>query len=199
MTYRPTAFMNTDYGAWADHPEPAAPDRIAATGKRISPPVTPSQPGDQYSRIRMGCQALIINPQGLVLLVNSDRREGWSLPGGTARDDELPHLAVTRAVRAETGLDLHFSDALIVDITPHPYEPRGVDHVFTAQVTARTAATATIPARALAEVGEIAWVEPDSIPDRCTEERTRRIWSALLRLTDPFAPVYHVDGRPIGV
>ncbi|KJK58536.1 hypothetical protein UK12_09790 [Saccharothrix sp. ST-888] len=56
---------------------------------------------------------------------------------------------------------------------------------------------ATIPARALASIGEIAWVEPDYLPDRCTDHQTRRIWSALPRLTDPFAAVYHVEGRAI--
>ncbi|MGK4582581.1 NUDIX domain-containing protein [Kitasatospora sp. HPMI-4] len=153
-------------------------------------------PGEQ-SRIRVGCQALITNPRGFVLLVNRDDQDGWTLPGGIARQGELPHLAATRTVRARTGLDLPFADALIIDVTPGMHALQSIDHIFTAQVSAQTAATATIPAKALAAISEIAWVEPDFIPDRCTDDQTHRIWSALLRLTDPFAPVYHVEGRAI--
>ncbi|GAA2227028.1 hypothetical protein GCM10010430_02920 [Kitasatospora cystarginea] len=146
----------------------------------------------------MECQGLITDPRGFVLLVNPDDRDGWTLPGGPARSGELPHLAATRTVRAETGLELHFSDALIVDITPHPYSPQTVNHVFAAQVTTQAAATATIPARALARIGEIAWVGPGHVPGRCADGHARRIRSALLRLAAPFAPVYHVDGRAVG-
>ncbi|MGK4582335.1 NUDIX domain-containing protein [Kitasatospora sp. HPMI-4] len=154
---------------------------------------------DQLPRIRLECQALITNPRGFVLLINPDDRDGWTLPGGPAHQGEQPHLAAARTVRATTGLSLDFTDALIVDVTAREDAPQGIDHVFTAQVTTQTAATATIPARALATISEIAWVEPDYIPDRCTDDQTRRIWSALLRLTDPFAPVYHVEGRAIAV
>ncbi|MGK4580939.1 NUDIX domain-containing protein [Kitasatospora sp. HPMI-4] len=152
---------------------------------------------DQHSRIRVGCQALITNPRGFVLLINPDDQDGWTLPGGTAHQGELPHLAATRTVRATTGLNLHFTDTLIIDITPGTHAPQSIDHIFTTQVTAQIAATATIPAKALATISEITWIEPDYIPDRCTQDQTHRIWSALLRLTDPFAPVYHVEGRAI--
>ncbi|MGK4582188.1 hypothetical protein [Kitasatospora sp. HPMI-4] len=73
----------------------------------------------------------------------------------------------------------------------------GLNHVFTARVSAEVAASASVPLIAAGEISELAWVHPDDIPDRCRPYQTDRIWSALLRLEDPFAPVYHLEGRSI--
>ncbi|MGK4580940.1 hypothetical protein [Kitasatospora sp. HPMI-4] len=46
MTYRPTKFMNTDYGAWADPPERADVDSAELDGKpeQLADDVRPEQP-----------------------------------------------------------------------------------------------------------------------------------------------------------
>ncbi|MDH6124946.1 NUDIX domain-containing protein [Kitasatospora sp. GP82] len=147
---------------------------------------------DEHDRIRMGCQALIIRPDGLVLLVKPDCRRGWILPGDAARKDEPPHLAAAREVREEARLDLRFGDALVVDWMPRKDSVPGLNHVFFARVSDEVAASATIPPKVLREISEIAWVHPDDIPDRCEDFQIRLIWLALLRLEDPSASVYHV-------
>src|SRR6266550_3624674 len=84
---------------------------------------------------RIGCLAIIRNPQGAVLLENTSYRDYWQLPGGGALADETPADACAREVYEETGLNpesgFKVGSSLVVDYVPRSKtHAEGLNFVF---------------------------------------------------------------------
>lgn len=63
---------------------------------------------------RLASSALIRDPQGRVLLVQPNYRDGWTLPGGTVEAGEDPRTGCFREVVEEVGLHLPGGRLLVV-------------------------------------------------------------------------------------
>jgi 8-oxo-dGTP diphosphatase len=59
-------------------------------------------------RKRVGCDVLLRDTLGRILIVNPEYKPDWDLPGGMAEANESPLDAVQRELREELGLrDVH--------------------------------------------------------------------------------------------
>ncbi|MFJ7907485.1 NUDIX domain-containing protein [Kitasatospora sp. NPDC096204] len=82
---------------------------------------------------RSGQQAFILREAegtSQVLLVDPVYMDGFTLPGGSAEANELPHLAARRHTEVETGLVLELRDLLAVDYMPASEFPEGLNLVY---------------------------------------------------------------------
>lgn len=61
---------------------------------------------------------LITDPDGRVLIVKPNYRDGWSLPGGVLEDDERPEDGCAREVLEEVGLAVRPGRLLVLDWVP---------------------------------------------------------------------------------
>ncbi|MFF2204058.1 NUDIX domain-containing protein [Streptomyces sp. NPDC058145] len=68
-------------------------------------------------RVLAAAAALFRDPEGRVLLVEPNYREGWALPGGTVESDdgETPRQGARRETLEEIGLDRELGRLLTVD------------------------------------------------------------------------------------
>ncbi|GGC95041.1 hypothetical protein GCM10011512_22590 [Tersicoccus solisilvae] len=66
-------------------------------------------------RRRLAAGALIRDPDGRVLMVQPNYKQGWELPGGTVEAGEDPRTGCTREVLEEVGLDLPVGRLLVVE------------------------------------------------------------------------------------
>ncbi|MBJ6641110.1 NUDIX hydrolase [Streptomyces sp. DHE7-1] len=68
-------------------------------------------------RVLAAAAALFRDPEGRVLLVEPNYREGWALPGGTVESDdgETPRQGARRETLEEIGLDRELGRLLAVD------------------------------------------------------------------------------------
>lgn len=94
---------------------------------------------------RVGGRALLIDPDGLVLLIHERVDDGgthWLTPGGGVEDGEHPRHAAVRETFEETGIRVALpDDAEAVLVTRRLWSWAGVvydqeDHFFTARVAA---------------------------------------------------------------
>ncbi|KZM70468.1 NUDIX hydrolase [Nocardia terpenica] len=80
-----------------------------------------AQGNARQARKRVGADALIVDREGRILLVDPNYKPDWDLPGGMAEANEAPDQAVRRELREELGLHLDTDLALLcVDwVSPH--------------------------------------------------------------------------------
>ncbi|MEY8042188.1 NUDIX domain-containing protein [Saccharopolyspora cebuensis] len=74
------------------------------------------------ARKRTSADALVLDAERRVLLVNPTYKEGWDLPGGMLEANESPRLGLARELREELGLDLAVGRLLVVDWQA-PHDP----------------------------------------------------------------------------
>jgi ADP-ribose pyrophosphatase YjhB (NUDIX family) len=118
--------------------------------------------------------AIVINDKKEVLLLNHvlRPRSGWGFPGGFLDANESPPDAIRREVREETGIeldDLKLSRSLV--------RGRHLELIFSARPIG-TAAVLT------AEIYELGWFRPDSLPDGVTIAQAMLIGEVLSREFD---------------
>jgi 8-oxo-dGTP diphosphatase len=71
-------------------------------------------------RKRVGCDVLIRDTSGRILIVNPEHKPDWDLPGGMAEANESPADAVQRELREELGIERPVRTMLCVDwVAPH--------------------------------------------------------------------------------
>lgn len=64
---------------------------------------------------RQAASALIRDPEGRVLMVQPNYKQGWELPGGTVEAGEDPRTGCARETLEEVGLDLPVGRLLVVE------------------------------------------------------------------------------------
>jgi 8-oxo-dGTP pyrophosphatase MutT (NUDIX family) len=72
----------------------------------------------QLATCHAAASGLITDPDGRVLVVKPNYRDGWSLPGGVLESDERPEDGCAREVLEEVGLTVHPGRLLVLDWVP---------------------------------------------------------------------------------
>ena len=63
----------------------------------------------------MGAAGLIKNSKGEILVLKSNYKEAWLLPGGASEKNESPKSAAMREIKEEIGLDIEVGRMLCID------------------------------------------------------------------------------------
>lgn len=129
-----------------------------------------------YLRVRrprtLGVRTLALNSEGSVLLVRHSYRPGWFLPGGGVHKWETLEEAAIREAREEGAIEIDSLEPLFgvyANFTPHR-----CDHVALF-VTRRWR---PVEFRS-AEIAEIGFYRPGSLPAGTTDATRRRIGEVL--------------------
>jgi 8-oxo-dGTP pyrophosphatase MutT (NUDIX family) len=145
-------------------------------------------------RKRAISQMLVRDLEGRVLLCRLTYKQDWDLPGGVVEVGESPHLAVSREVKEELGLELAAGDLLLTDWLP-PWSgwDDAVCLVFDGgSHDASLLETAVLQAR---EIRDVRFCTLDEVRANAADFTARRIESALANL-EPGGPSYTESGRP---
>lgn len=107
------------------------------------------------SKFTVSAAAVIVNPEGKVLLLNHLLRpySGWGLPGGFLTAAEQPEDAIRREILEETGLEL---DNVMM------FRVRTVNRHIEILFRAEAAGEAQVQSREILELG---WFDPDNLPE----------------------------------
>ncbi|MEV7024868.1 NUDIX hydrolase [Kitasatospora sp. NPDC093558] len=145
---------------------------------------------------RLGQQAFVLreDPDGEgelhVLLVDPVYRDGYTLPGGSAEADELPHLAARRHLESETGLTLPLRTILTVDYVPRDNYPEGLNLVYAGGVATPRQAKAVSAHRPPQNIRALHWI-PRHLLDTVMPP------DQALRVHDAWDAWEHGAGRPL--
>ena len=80
-------------------------------------------------RKRVGCDVLIRDTSGRILIVNPEYKPDWDLPGGMAEANESPMDAVQRELSEELGIDLPVGAMLLCRLGGSPWRLGRLRHV----------------------------------------------------------------------
>ncbi|MFJ2577909.1 NUDIX domain-containing protein [Kitasatospora aureofaciens] len=133
---------------------------------------------------RLGQQAFVLHEnfdlggELCVLLVDPVYREGYTLPGGSAEADELPHLAARRHLESETGLVLPLRTILTVDYVARQQYPEGLNFVYAGGVVSPRQANAVRQYPPPENIRALRWVPRSSLDDVMQGDQSRRVHDA---------------------
>ncbi|WP_405359147.1 NUDIX hydrolase [Kitasatospora sp. NBC_00085] len=133
-------------------------------------------------RRRLGHQALVLNSDGAVLLLETTHKNGHTLPGGNAERDELPHLAARRHTETQTGLVLPLRTLLATDYTDTRLLPEAVHFVYWGGRLTRAQETTVTRHLPPPHVTGLHWVPEARLPDVMATHQHRRTTQALTAL-----------------
>lgn len=149
---------------------PAGLPFCSACGTKLPgrPPVTcPACGAEHYANSKPCAGALIMRDGRLLLLRRAidPWRGRWDIPGGFCDAEEHPIDTAAREAREETGLDVEVTGflGLWLDRYPDPAEPDDPMVTLNAYYHARAGAEVGHPDAA--ETSELAWFEPDALPE----------------------------------
>lgn len=145
-------------------------------------------------RKRAISQLLVRDDAQRVLLCQLTYKRDWDLPGGVVEVGESPHVAVTREVQEELGIQLGAGRLLLTDWLP----PWGGWDDALCLVFDGGAQPASILDTIVADAKEVRTAEfctLDEVRTRCADFTARRIESALRALASN-DPHYTESGRP---
>ncbi|WP_331733436.1 NUDIX hydrolase (plasmid) [Embleya sp. NBC_00888] len=146
------------------------------------------------ARKRVASDALLLDVDGRVLLVDPTYKPDWDLPGGMAEANETPVDAVRRELAEELGLDIRFNDLLCVDwVAPHGPWDDLIAFVFDAGTLSPDACARLRPHDD--EIAACAFFEPTQGLELLGERQRRRLAHALDAVRDR-VPRYLHDGNP---
>jgi ADP-ribose pyrophosphatase YjhB (NUDIX family) len=134
------------------------------------PPVTCPACGAEHYRNAKPCAGALVMRDGKLLLMRRAHEPWpgrWDIPGGFCDVDEHPAQTAVRETREETGLDVEITGFLGMWLDRYP-DPAGTEEAGTtlnvyyhAVPVAGSVAGEADPA----EAAEVAWFEPDDVPD----------------------------------
>ncbi|MFD5464807.1 NUDIX domain-containing protein [Kitasatospora sp. NPDC127059] len=133
---------------------------------------------------RSGQQVFVLreDPDGsgelLVLLVDPAYRDGMTLPGGSAEQDELPHLAARRHLETETGLVLPLRTILTIDYVPASRFPEGVNFVYAGGLLSHRQAEAVHRHQPPPDIRGLHWVSQSGLCEVMADDQCRRVEDA---------------------
>lgn len=125
-----------------------------------------------------GCQIVLVDARGRVLLQLRDEKDWipfpgmWAVPGGMLEDGETPADCIRREVHEEMGIELAAARIQHVETRRRSY---GIEHTFTAELTIDAEAIA------LTEGQAVAWFAEEEVA------RTTLAYEDNLVLADFFA------------
>ncbi|MET9672051.1 NUDIX hydrolase [Streptomyces sp. NPDC006482] len=147
-------------------------------------------------RVLAGAAALFRDPEGRVLVVEPNYREGWTLPGGTIESDagETPRQAARRETAEEIGLDVGLGALLAVDWSHGTARPPVVAYVYDGGVLAAE----RFAEIRLQEEELLSWklIEPGEVTAHLPGSLGRRVVAALDVLATGRGPAELENGHP---
>jgi len=137
--------------------------------------------------IRPGVTAIVLGPEGLLLHRRSDNGR-WGLPGGSVEFGEPVTEAIVREVLEETGYEVE--PIRLVGVYSRPdleqivtYADGNVIHYVSSSFECRVIGG---EARTCAESLEVAWFDPEHLPEDILPMHRIRIVDCLARQVGPF-------------
>jgi ADP-ribose pyrophosphatase YjhB (NUDIX family) len=121
----------------------------------------------------LGVRGLVLDADGLVLLVEHSYVHGWHLPGGGVERGECAERALERELAEEAGVR-PIGPARLVLIDNDESRFRG-DHVLLYRIDDWT----PCPARGGWEILRVGWFDPADLPLGVTDDTVRRIAAGL--------------------
>jgi 8-oxo-dGTP pyrophosphatase MutT (NUDIX family) len=145
-------------------------------------------------RKRAIAQMLVRDSGGRVLLCNLTYKQDWDLPGGVVEVNEAPHVAVSREVEEELGLELPAGRMVLTDWLP-PWSgwDDAVCLVFDGGVHDPTLADRIVPQAR--EIRAARFCSIAEVHHLCADFTARRIDSALAQV-EAGSSAYTESGRP---
>ena len=101
--------------------------------------------------------------------------------GGSAEQDELPHLAARRHLETETGLVLGLRTVLTIDYVPAAEFPEGVDFVYAGGMLTPAQAETVRRHQPPADIRGLHWVPQAKLREVMADDQYRRVddaWDA---------------------
>ncbi|MFB7911641.1 NUDIX domain-containing protein [Kitasatospora sp. NPDC056076] len=117
----------------------------------------------------------------LVLLADPVHQDGFTLPGGSAEQDELPHLAARRHLDTQTGLVLGLRTVLTIDYVPAAEFPEGLDFVYAGGLVTPQQAQAVRRHEPPGDIRGLHWVPQSRLREVMADDQYRRVddaWDA---------------------
>ncbi len=145
-------------------------------------------------RKRAIAQMLVRDTEGRVLLCNLTYKQDWDLPGGVVEVNEAPHVAVSREVEEELGLEIAAGRLVLTDWLP-PWSgwDDAVCLVFDGGVHERRIADRIVPQAR--EIRAARFCTVAEVHQLCADFTARRIDSALASVASGSSS-YTESGRP---
>ncbi|NLE97749.1 MAG: NUDIX domain-containing protein [Propionibacterium sp.] len=127
---------------------------------------------------RVIAHALFTNPAGEVLLLETNYKPDWELPGGVVDPGESPRVGAEREILEELGIRIELGQPALVDWMP-PYLGWS-DAIEFLYFGGALAAGVTDQLRVQdRELRAVRWVAPDDVPGVVTDLSARRIAKLL--------------------
>ena len=117
----------------------------------------------------LGSRAIVLNPEGQVLLVKHTYQPHWYLPGGGVKKGESARAAVIRELKEEVGIIVSEHDALLFGIYHHMY--LGVNDypiIYVVKNYSNSIANS-------GEIEQMGWFAYDALPEMVSPGTMRRL------------------------
>ncbi|SDL67816.1 NUDIX hydrolase [Tessaracoccus oleiagri] len=127
---------------------------------------------------RVIAHALFTNVVGQVLLLETNYKTDWELPGGVVEPGESPRIGAQREIQEELGITVELGQPAIVDWMP-PYLgwSDAIEFLYHGGTLPHPVAESVRVADR--ELRALHWVEPDRVGEFVTELSARRILKIL--------------------
>ena len=123
----------------------------------------------------IGSRAIVINPDGQILLVKHTYQPYWYLPGGGVKKGESAKAALLRELKEEVGLVVNLEEPILFGIYHHIY--MGVNDYPIIYVVKNYKMTSS----SSGEIEEIAWFDYDDLPAMVSPGTKRRLTEYFTR------------------